>query len=502
MLLTNALVYDGTGAPPYPADVLVEGDHIAAIAAIGQLQTSHAGPTLDLNGTVLAPGFIDLHSHSDLQVLENRLEKTRQGITTEVVGNCGFSPYPCGHHAAQLAAQNEGILHGATCFPGAAAYLAQARKLSHLVHTESLIGHGALRTAVLGEDANTTASPRLAALEAELDRALSEGAIGFSTGLMYAPGSQAPFAELEALCRIVARHGKLYTTHMRSYSWELLESIDEQLELARRTGCRLQISHLQAVGRDNWPKQHEALDRIERARDEGIDVAFDCYPYLAGSTVLTQLLPQDTLSGGLGGLMTLLASTTERARLEAHLRDETAQAWSDVFLSSLQTEANRALIGRDLASIAAQRETSPERVVLDLLREEEGRINIVAFNQSDENLRALLTHPLSSLITDGFYVSERPHPRLAGAFPTFLGEYARNRGWLRLEHAIHKITAQPADRLGLTDRGRIAVGAIADLVAFDPINIGSPATYEHPTLPPTGLSHVIKAGTILSPSSS
>ncbi|SEG67256.1 dihydroorotase/N-acyl-D-amino-acid deacylase [Bryocella elongata] len=499
MLLTNALLYDGTGAPPISADVLVEG---GLISAIGSFPDASHHDILDLHGAALAPGFIDLHSHSDLQVLENRLEKTRQGITTEVVGNCGFSPYPCGHHAAQLAAQNEGILHGATCFSGAADYLAEARKLSHLVHTESLIGHGALRTAVLGEDANTTASPRLADLEAELDRALAEGAIGFSTGLMYAPGSQAPFAELEALCRIVARHNKLYTTHMRSYSWELLESIDEQLELARRTGCRLQISHLQAVGRDNWPKQHEALARIERARDEGIDVAFDCYPYLAGSTVLTQLLPQDTLSGGLPGLLKLLSSSSGYARLEAHLRDETAQAWSDIFLSSLHSDANRALIGRDLASIAIDRNTSPERVVLDLLREEDGRINIVAFNQSDENLRALLTHPLSSIITDGFYVSERPHPRLAGAFPTFLGEYTRQRGWLHLETAIRKITSQPAERLGLHDRGRIAPGAIADLVAFDPATIGSPATYDHPTAAPVGILHVIKAGRILTPPSS
>ena len=499
LLLKNGLLYDGTGAAPFPADVLVDGDRIVSI---GPVDAAPRAEILDVAGLAVAPGFIDIHSHSDLQVLENRKEKTRQGITTEVVGNCGFSPYPCGRHAPLLAAQNEGILHGITCFDGVAEYLESVHRHSLLVHTESLIGHGALRTAVLGADANSPQLRKLPELTAELDRALTEGAIGFSTGLMYAPGSEAPFEELEALCRVVARHSKLYTTHMRSYSWELLESIDEQLELARRTGCRLQISHLQAVGRDNWSKQPEALQRIEQARDEGIDVAFDCYPYLAGSTVLTQLLPQSSLASGLDGLMNLLADPTECAALVAWLSEETAQAWTDIFVSSLHTEANRSLIGLHLAAVAQAFGTSPEQAVLDLLRTEHGRVNIVAFNQSEDNLRSLLTHPLSSIITDGFYVSERPHPRLAGAFPTLLGEYVRERQWLSLQAAVHKLTLQPAQRLGLLDRGRIAAGLLADLVVFDPATIGSPATYTAPTLTPQGVCHVIKAGKRLAKSSS
>jgi N-acyl-D-amino-acid deacylase len=499
LLLSNALIIDGTGNAPYFGSILVSD---GKIVAVGDFEHPLDADEIDLQGFALSPGFVDLHSHSDLKVLENRREKSDQGITTEVVGNCGFSPYPCGHHAALLAEQNEGILNGPQSWSNAAAYLAEVRRNSRLVHVESLIGHGALRTAVCGDQASSPHLIHLDKMEAALDEALSEGAIGFSTGLMYAPGSQSPFAELEALCRIVARHNKLYTSHMRSYSFELIESVEEQIELARRTGCRLQISHLQAVGRSNWSKQQLALDRIEQAHSEGIDIGFDCYPYLAGSTVMTQLLPQTALTNGIPGLLKLLSDPAEFANLEKSLRENTAQGWDDIFVSSLHTTTNRPLIGQHIAAIAEARGTTPPATILNLLQEEAGKVNIVAFNQSDPNLRALFSHPLSSIITDGFYVTERPHPRLAGAFPTFLGEFVRARSWLPLATAIRKITTQPALRLGLADRGQLTPGSIADLTVFDPQTIGTKATYEDPTTPPTGLHLVIKGKLLLPKSSS
>lgn len=499
LLLSNALIVDGTGNPPYTGGVLLREGRIVAVGAV---DAPPDADEMDLRGLALSPGFIDLHSHSDLKVLENRTEKSDQGITTEVVGNCGFSPYPCGHHAALVAQQNEGILNGSTSWTNAGDYLRAVRNSSRLVHVESLIGHGALRTAVLGEDAGSPHLLHLDELEGVLDEALAEGAIGFSTGLMYAPGSQAPFAELEALCRVVARRNKLYTTHMRSYSWQLLESIDEQIELARRTGCRLQISHLQAVGRDNWHKQQLAIDKIEQAHASGIDIGFDCYPYLAGSTVMTQLLPQSALDRGIDGLLQLIAEPACRAMLEHALATETAQAWDDIFISSLPSATNRPLIGRHIAQIAESRGATPQATVLDLLAEEQGKVTIVAFNQSDANLRALLTHPLSSIITDGFYVAERPHPRLAGAFPTLLGQFTRERKYLSLAAAVCKITTQPADRLGLTDRGRLTPGTTADLTIFDPQTIGSASTFESPSIPPTGVHLVIKGQLLLPKSSS
>jgi dihydroorotase/N-acyl-D-amino-acid deacylase len=281
---------------------------------------------------------------------------------------------------------------------------------------------------------------------------------------------------------------------MRSYSWQLLESIDEQLSLARSTGCRLQLSHLQAVGRANWHKQSAALEKIERARTEGIDVAFDSYPWLAGSTVMTQLLPQSALDGGLPMLLERLTNAATRRDLIKALHEETAQGWNDILISSLASDANRALIGRSLEEIAAARSTDPAALILDLILEERGQINIIAFNQSEPNLRQLLTHPLCSVISDGFYVDGRPHPRLYGTFPAFLGDFTRDRQWLSLEEAVRHITSVPADRLGLSDRGRLALGYIADLCIFDAQTIANQATYDHPERRPIGIEAVLRAG--------
>jgi dihydroorotase/N-acyl-D-amino-acid deacylase len=251
------------------------------------------------------------------------------------------------------------------------------------------------------------------------------------------------------------------------------------------------------VGRDNWSKQQIALDRIEQAQAEGIDIGFDCYPYLAGSTVLTQLLPQAALSNGIPGLMEQLVNPKARADFEHFLNTQTAQGWDDIFLSSVTSSANRPLVGRHIAAVAEERGASPAATVLDLIAEERGKVLMISFNQSEANLRTLLQHPLSSIITDGFYVDERPHPRLAGAFPTFLGEFVRERKHLPLPEAIRKITSLPASRLGLKDRGHIAPGAVADITVFDPLTIGSPATFNSPSQPPTGIHLIIKEQLLL-----
>lgn len=498
LFLANATIIDGTGVDAYPGGLLLRDGLIEQICS----SQPPGIPFIDLQGLAVAPGFIDLHSHSDLMVQQSPREKMNQGVTAEVVGNCGFSPYPCGPNCDLLIEQNAGILYGRKSWPHAADYLQEARAHSPLVHIESLVGHGALRTAVYGADAGKLSLDRLPQMERLLDEALHQGAVGLSSGLMYSPGSEAPFEELEALCRIVARHGKLYTTHMRSYSWTLLEAIEEQLELARRTGCRLQLSHLQAVGRANWHKQTKALQMIEDARAEGIDVAFDCYPYLAGSTVMTQLLPQSVVAQGTPALLTLLASASSRRELIAYLENETAQAWNDIYISSLHSSDNQRLVGQSLANIADERNIPAPVALLNVLLEEECRVNILAFNQSEENLREMLTHPLSSIITDGFYVSGKPHPRLAGAFPLFLGEYVREKRWLSLPEAVRKITHAPAERLGLRGRGAIVPGNLSDLVVFDPAEIGTTASYEHPTRTPHGISLIFKGQFMRIPSSS
>ena len=296
------------------------------------------------------------------------------------------------------------------------------------------------------------------------------------------------------LLRIVAKHGKTHATHMRSYSHDLLESIEEQLDLARESCCRLQISHLQTVGRGNWDKQDRALEMIEEARHTGVDVEFDSYPYLAGSTVLTQLLPQQALENGLSALLALLENHEERKRIEDETVKAMAQQWSDIFISSVGSQRNRPLIGKTIHEVAQERGQSGIQAALDLLIEENAQVNILSFNQSETNLRKLLSHPLCSIISDGFYVKGRPHPRLYGTFPCLLGEIVREKRWLNLAQAIHKVTDKPARRFDITHKGRLQVGYAADLVVFDPQRIAARATYEDPAIGPVGITAVFRNG--------
>jgi N-acyl-D-amino-acid deacylase len=490
-LFRGGTLLDGSGAPPRRGDLLISGE---TIAAIDPLEVPADARVIDCHGLAVAPGFIDSHSHSDLQVLESRREKVLQGVTAEVVGNCGFSPYPAGDLKLLHDFAN-GIFCGSDDWgwPSAKAYLDRAER-SAATAVYSLVGHGTLRIACAGNRLGPLSERDLDWMEQTLSESLQQGACGFSTGLMYSPGASAPFEELERLCRVVARHGKTYATHMRDYGDHLAEAVDEQLDLAHRTGCRLQISHLQAVGPRNWDKQRTVLDKIEDATTIGINVGFDCYPYTRGSTVLTQLLPQWALEGGIDGLVARLTDRAERRRIADQTEANLVQGWAGIWISSVDSRRNHVWMGKTVAAIANERSQEPVEVVLDLIQEERGRVNMLELNQSEPNLRETLSHPLSCIISDGFYVKGLPHPRLHGTFPLLLGEMTRERGWLTLAEAVHKITAKPARRFGMENRGLLAKGYFADVVVFDPDTVNSPATYENPVLRPIGIRHVFRNG--------
>ncbi len=494
--LKNAILIDGTGAPPCKGDILIVGDRIIEV---GLCTVPPGTPVVDCTGWVVCPGFIDAHSHSDLHVLKARLEKTQQGVTSEVVGNCGFSPYPTAGREDAVRKFANGILCGDERWGwgGATAYLKDLAQAPNAT-AYSLIGHGSMRVAVAGNEQRSLTTREMDRMEQLLEEALTAGAIGMSTGLMYAPGSCADADELECLCRIVARHNKIYATHMRSYSFGLEEAVEEQLDLARRTGCRLQISHLQAVGRPNWDRQRRVIEIIEQASQEGVDVAFDCYPYTAGNTVLTQLVPQWALNGGTDRMIERLLDPRLRKQIAEETRAKMALPWTDVVLTSVESQHNRWAVGMTLAALAERRALEPADLLLELLIEERGNATMLTFNQNEENLRQVLTHPFSIIITDGLFVHGKGHPRLHGTFPLLLGDICRDRHWLSLQEAIHKVTGKPAARFGLAQRGLLKPGYYADIAIFDATSINSAANYENPDVPPEGIRHILRNGTFLS----
>lgn len=498
-ILSGATIVDGTGAAPFSGDVVIAGDSIVSAGRDnngGLPATPNVEHELiDCRGCVIAPGFIDGHSHSDLQVLENRAEKLLQGVTTEVVGNCGFSAYPLPDDPQTLRDFANGILCGNNSWGWSSAsdYLASAKK-AKVATIVSLVGHGSLRIKVAGNTTRTLTSQEIERMASLLDEALQEGATGFSSGLMYAPGSGASPEELTTLCRVVARRGGVYTTHMRSYSVGLVEAVKEQISIAEAADCRLQISHLQAAGEDHWPLQPRAIEAIEQAFERGVDVAFDAYPWLAGSTVLTQVLPQTALEGGVSQLLLRLSDSSQRESIRREVRPEAR--WNGVVITSVANNS-ASLVGRSIEEIAEERGIEPEVTVLDLLLEQQGDVTIVEHCQSIENLRALLTHPLSTVITDGVYTRGRSHPRLYATFPLLLGDIVRERKWLSLEAAVHKVTGKPAATFHLNRRGLIAPGHVADITVFDPATIHTDASYEMPDVAPSGIHSVWRNGKVV-----
>jgi N-acyl-D-amino-acid deacylase len=509
VLLLGGMVVDGTGSPARRADVAVQGDRIAAV---GALAGRPADTVLDVTGLVVAPGFIDMHSHSDLALLANpRAEsKLRQGVTTEVIGQCGFSPAPA--PAARRAeiralfAEWSPEFEVEWAWESLGEYLQAWRASPASVNVVPVVGHGTVRAAVMGGEQRPPTPAELTRMRAAVREAMRQGARGLSTGLAYAPSMFAEAAEIGALAREAARLGGVYFTHLRDESDGLLQALGEALDIGRRADVPVQISHLKCGGRRNHGRAAEALGLIDQARAEGVAVSFDAYPYTAWNTTLLQLLPPWARDAGVERAVSWLGDPGRRARIERELAAAAGAEpgmWEQRLVAAVGANGNRGLQGLTLAQAAARLRLRPEQVVTKLLAEEQGRVSMVGFGMSEEDVRTIVAHPGCMIGSDAVTAApygplgqSHPHPRGYGTFPRVLGHYVREERVLALEAAVAKMTGGPARKLGLADRGRVAAGMAADLVVFDPARIADRASYEKPHQYPAGVHYVIVNGVI------
>ncbi len=502
--IRGARVCDGTGRLPVECDVqLVDG----RIAAVERAAETFVGPVLDAVGLVLAPGFIDIHSHSDftLPAYPEGEHAIRQGVTTEVTGNCGSSPAPLSTnpvYADQWRAR-AGIAGQRLSWDwrDVATFLGQLDDARPAVNVIPLVGHGTLRVAVMGMTTAVAAPAEVEAMAALLRDAIAAGVWGMSSGLAFPPGSAAAADELASLAAVVASAGGLYATHIRDEGSGLVDAVDEALATAVRAGCSLQISHLKAAGTRSHGKVTAALEAIEAARARGIDVHCDVYPYTAGSTYLRDLLPDWLLDEGPTIAVSRLADNSIRARVRAEILAGTdlaeAGSWDNIFIDAVSTPSLRGASGRSVTELAALHGISPVDAVIDLLVADSAATTMIVLSMSQADNEAVLRAPFAAIGSDQYGVvdrSARVHPRSYGAHSRILGWAVREAGLFGLAEAVRKMTGLPAQIIGLGDRGLIAPGQIADIVLFDPDSVQDVATYEHPTELARGIEHVLIAG--------
>ncbi|HET8587850.1 MAG TPA: amidohydrolase family protein [Candidatus Limnocylindria bacterium] len=497
--ITGGTLVDGSGAAARPGTVLVDGNRLRLLDA-GQPPPA-ADRVIDATGLVVAPGFIDLHSHSGLQLLADpRHEpKVRQGVTTEVIGVDGLSYAPLApDDLRQLVEMNAGLDGRPELtydWTSVASYLERLDRAAS-VNLAMLVGNTALRIGAIGWEDQRADERSMANMRAQLREAMEEGAFGLSSGLDYPPGSYASTAELAALANEAGRHGGFYHTHVRyPLGDRYLDPFREALEIGRRGEAAVHLTHF--YHRPTYPAGPEPmLALVEDARANGINVTFDMYPYEWASTRLLIQLPQWVQSGGPMRLKERLAerSTRDRLRREMGPAYTSSAGWADVRLGAFVTDANATFEGRTLADVMHERGVDAVDAICDLLLAEDLRVNQVTSGPSTETLPRFAAHPLGMFGTDSTFIGARPSPRTYGSFPRVLGEFVRERRIMSLEEAVRKMTSAPAALLGLTDRGLLRDGMAADIVIFDAERVRSLATYDEPRRFPEGIEHVLVNG--------
>jgi len=507
ILIRDGDVVDGSGAPRFRADVAVEGDRIVEV---GSLAGTQAGTVIDASGCVVAPGFVDMHSHAgfSLPVCPTADSLACQGITTAVIGQCGFSTAPLLDETrdTMLAALGTGAIPMPWDeWSTFGEYLDYLARIGTSINVVPLVGQGSVRVRVMGLTAEPASEAQIGRMQAQVIQAMEEGAVGLSTGLIYPPGSYTSTEELVDVTRPVGEQKGFYFSHLRDEGDRLLEAVSEAIGIGRESGAAVQISHFKAAGRHNWDKASRALDLIDQARAEGLDVSADMYPYVAGSTYLAAVLPQWAHEGGKRATLQRLGDPQTRQRMAADMQSAgffRIIEWDQVMISG--APRNRAYQGRYVADLAAGADKSPYDWVFDALLELELEASMITFMMSEDNVRRALQHPATMIGTDGFGFSVdgplaqgAPHPRSYGTYPRVLGRYVREQGVLSLEEAMWKMTGFPAQKLRWADRGLVKQGLKADLVVLDPDTVADRATFQAPHQYPAGIQHVIVNGRLV-----
>jgi N-acyl-D-amino-acid deacylase len=470
LVIRGAMVYDGSGAAGVRADVAVSGDRIVGVGRIA----ARGGAELDATGLAVSPGFIDVHSHDDVAVLtEPRMAfKVMQGVTTDVVGNCGSGVIP--FESALRRFRRFDPAANPPAWDSFATYMARIDDAAPSCNVAVLIGHGSLRHGAMGLDQRAPTEAELGRMRAWVREGVEAGAVGLSTGLIYEPGRYARTDEVIALARALGPDGGLYATHMRSEADGLLDAVAEAIRIGEEGGVPVQISHHKASGRNNWGRVRDSLRLIEDARARGLDVTADQYPYVAGSTALSAVIQNRAFRtdspgglGRLGGADVLIASAPRHAEWE----------------------------GLRLADLGARWGVNDEEAARRVVEAEGEACFVVVFTMDEADVRTVMAHPTTMIGSDGVPAAgSKPHPRLYGCFPRVLGHYVRDESLLDLATALHRMTGMPAAKFRLADRGVIRPGAFADLVVFDPARIRDTATYDDPRRFPEGIRAVYVNG--------
>jgi N-acyl-D-amino-acid deacylase len=509
VLISNAILVDGTGAPRRPADVVVRGGLIAEIASALSSEPGGSGPdrAIDATGLVLSPGFIDMHAHSDLQLLTHpaNYAKISQGVTTELLGQDGLSYAPVDDVTLtgvrqQIAGWNDNPPDFDFSWRTVGEYL---DRLDTGIATNAayLVPQGTVRALVMGfSDAAATAA-QVARMQEVVREAMVQGAVGMSSGLTYTPGMYASTFELTALCRTVAELEGFYAPHHRSYGKGALEAYAEMIELSRSSGCALHLAHATMNFALNKGRAGELLALIDAALEDGVDITLDTYPYLPGATTLSAILPSWASSGGAGPTLDRLndPAAVERIRESVEVLGSdgchgVVAEWETLEISSVQNPNLADHVGKTIQRIAQETGQDPFDVFIDILCQDQLGTGILQHVGHEENVQAIMKHRVHTGGSDGILVGAKPHPRAWGTFPRFLGHYCRELRLLTLEDMIHHLTGRPAARLKLVRRGLVRPGYAADLVLFDPETIRETATFEHPRQPAAGIQLVLVNG--------